>query len=179
MKIFVNDKVYVQKNDLAYLMRGAEDISIPISIINKVFGDIFIVTDENRYEFIEFSSSEEISFFRKCDWMIDYNFFDSMTEQEIIECYNQINNERNKIANSFNALSEQEREEKYVQVSTKIELLEFKMLSARDILWHRQGKLKFDLPIETDVKCLTSNNQELEKKENAIQKILKRFRKNN
>ena len=57
MKIFVNDKVYVQKNDLAYLMRGAGDISIPISIINKVFGDIFIVTDENRYEFIEFSSS--------------------------------------------------------------------------------------------------------------------------
>ena len=56
MKIFANNKVYVQKNDLAYLMRGAEDVSIPSSIMDKVFGQILIVTDENRYEFIAFSS---------------------------------------------------------------------------------------------------------------------------
>ena len=79
---YSGDKVYVQKNDLAYFMRGAEGISVPASIIDKVFGQIFIVTDENRYEFVEFSSLEEIEFFKKCDWMVDYNLFDGMTEEE-------------------------------------------------------------------------------------------------
>ena len=39
MKVFANNKVYVQKNDLAYFMRGAEGVSIPSSIVEKVFGE--------------------------------------------------------------------------------------------------------------------------------------------
>ena len=177
MKIFVNNKVYVQKNDLAYLMRGAEGISIPSSIINKVFGKVFIVTDENRYEFVEFSSPEEIDFFKKCDWMVDYNLFDGMTENQIVEYGYQINAERNKIATSFNELSEGEREKQYIQVSTKIELLEFKMWSVRDILWHKQGHLKFLLPNETDIDYLVSDDKEIKKNENVVQKVLSRFKK--
>ena len=177
MKLFANNKVYVQKNDLAYFMRGAEGVSIPSSIINKVFGQIFIVTDDNRYDFVEFSSPEEIEFFKKCDWMVDYNLFDGMTEEEIMEYGCQINTERNKIATSFNELSEAEREKQYMQVSTKIELLEFKMLSVRDILWHKQGYLKFPLPIGTNIDNLTSNGNKFEKKENVVQRVLRRFKK--
>jgi len=177
MKLFVNNKVYVQKNDLAYFMRGTEGISIPSSIINKVFGQVFIVTDENRYEFVEFSSPEEIDFFKKCDWMVDYNLFDGMTEEEIVEYGCQINAERNKIATSFNELSEEEREKQYIQVSAKIELLEFKMWSVRDILWHKQGHLKFSLPIATNMNYLTSDSNIIEKKENVVKRVLRRFKK--
>lgn len=150
-------------------MRATEGISIPSSIIDKVFGQVFIVTDENRYEFIEFSSPEEIDFFKKCDWMVDYNTFDDMTEEEIVEYACQINEERNKTATSFNELSEEEREKQYIQVSTKIELLEFKMWSVRDILWHKQGHLKFPLPI------VTTNI--IKRKENIVKKVLKRLKK--
>ena len=177
MKVFANNKVYIQKNDLAYFMRGAEGVSVPSSIIDKVFGQVFIVTDENRYEFVEFSSPEEIEFFKKCDWMVDYNLFDSMTEEEIIEYGCQINAERNKIATSFNELSEEEREKQYIQESTKIELLEFKMWSVRDVLWHKQGHLKFPLPIGTNIDYLTSNGNKIEKKENIVQKVIRRFKK--
>ena len=177
MKLFVNNKAYVQKNDLAYLMRGAEGISIPSSIVDQVFGQVFIVTDENRYEFVEFSSPKEIDFFKKCDWMVDYNFFDGMTEEQIVEYGYQINSERNKIATSFNKLSEGEREKQYIQVSTKIELLEFKMWSVRDILWHKQGHLKFPLPNGTNIDCLVSNDNEIAKKENVVQRVLRRFKK--
>ena len=177
MKIFTNNKAYIQKKDLAYFMRGAEGILVPASIIDKVFGQVFIVTDENRYEFVEFSSPEEIEFFKKCDWMVDYNLFDSMTEEEIIEYGYQINAERNKIATSFNELSEEEREKQYMQESTKIELLEFKMWSVRDVLWHKQGHLKFPLPIGTNIDYLTSNGNKIEKKENIVQKVLRRFKK--
>ena len=177
MKIFANNKVYVQKNDLAYFMRGAEGISIPSSIINKVFSKVFIVTNENRYEFIEFSSREEIEFFKNCDWMVDYNLFDGMTEEEIVEYGCQVNEERNKIATSFNELSEEEREKQYIQVSTKIELLEFKMWSVRDILWHKQGHLKFSLPNGTNIDNLVSNDAEPEKQENVIKRVLRKFKK--
>jgi len=177
MKLFVNNKVYVQKNDLAYFMRGTEGISIPSSIINKVFGQVFIVTDENRYEFVEFSSPEEIDFFKKCDWIVDYNLFDGMTENQIVEYGCQINTERNKIATSFNELPEEERERQYIQASTKIELLEFKMWSVRDILWHKQGHLKFTLPNGTNIDYLISNDNEIAKKENVVQRVLRRIKK--
>lgn len=179
MKIFANNKAYIQKNDLAYFMKGFEGVTVPSSIIDKIFGNVFIVTDKNRYEFVEFSSLEEINFFKKCDWMIDYNLFDGMTEDEIIDYGCQINTEKNKIIASFNELSEKEKEKQYTQVSTKIELLEFKMWSVRDVLWHKQGHLKFPLPNGTNIDYLVSNNDEIPKKESVIQKVLKRFKKRN
>ena len=177
MKIFANNKVYVQKNDLAYFMRGAEGILIPSSIIDKVFGQVFIVTDENRYEFVEFSSLEEIEFFKKCDWIVDYNLFDGMTEEQIVEYGCQINDERIKIATSFNELSEKEKEKQYVKVSTKLELLEFKMWSVRDVLWHKQGHLKFPLPNGINIDYLVSNDKKIAKKENVVQSVLRRIKK--
>ena len=120
MKIFANNKAYVQNNDLAYLMRGAEGISIPASIFNKVFGKVFIVTDENRYDFIEFSEPAEIEFFKECDWMVDYNAFDNMTEEEIIQIVCKINEERNKIAQAFNELKQQERKKQYQKITIRM-----------------------------------------------------------
>ena len=177
MKVFANNKVYVQKNDLAYFMRGAEGVSIPSSIVEKVFGQIFIVTDENRYEFIEFSSPKEIEFFRNCDWMIDYNMFDEMTEEEIVNYGCQINTERNNVAAAFNALDDKEKAKQYTQTLTKIQLLEFKMASVRDVLWHKQGHLKFDLPKGIDLKTQTQNQEQTTKKETAFQKILRKYKK--
>lgn len=194
MKIFANNKAYVQNNDLAYLMRGAEGISIPASIFNKVFGKVFIVTDENRYDFVEFTEPAEIEFFKECDWMVDYNAFDNMTEEEIIQIGCKINEERNKIAQAFNELKQKEKEKQYHKVSTQIELLEFKMMSVRDVLWHKQGHLKFPLPkgieangintqspveptSETTIEEVTQPEQEPKKKESAFQKVLSRFRR--
>ena len=109
--------------------------------------------------------------------MVDYNLFDGMTEEQIVEYGCQINAERNKIATSFNELSEVEKEKQYIQVSTKIELLEFKMWSVRDILWHKQGHLKFPLPNGTNIDYLISNDNEIRKKENVVQRVLRRIKK--
>lgn len=146
-------------------MRGAGGVAIPSSIIDKVFGQVFIVTDENRYEFVEFSSPKEIEIFKKCDWIVDYNLFDGKTEEEIVEYGCQINAERNKIATSFNELSETEREKQYMQVSTEIELLEFKIWSTRDILWHKKGHLKKG----TNINNLISKEESIEKKKMSFE----------
>ena len=156
MKIFANNKVYVQNNDLSYLLHNAKEI--PASIFEKVFTGIFIVTDKNRYEFIEFSKPEEIEFFKKSEWIVDYNSLDGMNEEQIIEYGQQINKKRNQIAESFNKLSKNEREKQYDEITSQIDLLEFQMLSVRDILWHKQGNLEFSLPEGTNASYLKKGN---------------------
>ena len=43
MKIITRDKAYVQLNDLAVLMKFNEGKSIPSSIINDIFSEVFIL----------------------------------------------------------------------------------------------------------------------------------------
>lgn len=169
MKIFANNKVYIQKNDLIYLLRSANNSLVPSSIIDNVFGQIFIVTDSNRYEFVEFYLPEEVEFFNSCDWIVNYNDFDYMSEEEIVDYGCKINEQRNKIAQAYNDLPEEEKKVKYEEVSTQIELLEYKMWSVRDVLWYKQRNLKFDLPEGTNVIPF--------KKKNGIKKVLSIFKK--
>ena len=74
MKIFNVEngvkKVYVQMNDIMMLTHS--DISIPASIIEKVFSDVVIVNDSNRMNFVEFTQPNEVEYFDYLDWIIDY-----------------------------------------------------------------------------------------------------------
>lgn len=144
MKIITEDKAYVQLNDLQYLMRSGK--AIPASIIESVFGEVFIVTDSNRFEFKEFTKKEEIEFFANLDYSVDYAKLASMSEEEIMDYGMSIAEEKNKFAEKFNAMSEEERQEKYEEAVDVAELLDFKMLSVRDILWFKQGHIKMTLP---------------------------------
>lgn len=170
MKVFTDNKVYVQNNDLQYLLSNCDGLPIPSSIINKVFGDVFIVTDSNRYEFVEFSNHEDVEFFRSCDWIIDYHDFDKMTEKEIINYASQINDKRNELAEKFNNLPEKEQKKIYEQVSSEVMMLDYKIYSIRDLVWHRQGHLKFSIP---------AGNAEVVQSENSFFKRLsKKLKKN-
>ena len=170
MKVFNDDKVYVQNNDLQYLLRACEGSSIPSSIFNKVFGDIYIVTNDNRYEFVEFSNPEDIEFFKNCDWIINYHDFDEMTEEEIVSYGSQINDKRNELAGKFNNLSEKEKEKQYEKVSSEIMMLDYKIYSIRDLLWHRQGHLKFSIP--------SSNTEVIQSENGFFKRLSRKFKKN-
>ena len=170
MKIITNDKVYVQKGDLAFLTHT--DLPIPASIFMKVFGDgIVIIDNGNRFEFVKFENVDEIEFFRKLDWIIEYNSVKDLSEDEIIELGKSIAEEKNNIAKKYNAMSLEERKKNSYLVD-ECEMLEFKMFSLRDTLWFMQGQLKFVLP--EGIENLKSFEN---KKEKGLRKILSRFRK--
>ena len=194
MKVFANGKVYVQNNDLQYLLRVCDSISIsssitnkvfgdgisiPLSIINKIFGDFFIVTDGNRYKFVEFSNPEDVEFFRNCDWIIDYHAFDGRAEEEIINFGIQINDNRNKLVEEFNNLPEKEQEKQYEQVSSEVMMLDHKINSIIDLVWYRQGHLMFTVPTEIEVEHTVSEANELPSKENIFQRVLKQIKELN
>lgn len=144
MKIITNNAVYVQKNDIEYL--NQTDLVIPASIYMKVFDKgSFTIGDSNKYEFVKFETPEEIEFFKGIDWMIDYNEVKDLSEEETIVIGQSIAEEKNNIAQRFNSMTPEERENNMSMIF-QCELLDFKMYSLRDVLWFKQGHIKMELP---------------------------------
>ena len=165
MKIITDNCVYVQMNDIMFL--NQTDLSIPVSIFLKVFNDdVVIIDDRNRYDFVKFDDALEIEFFRNLDFIVDYNSVKDLSEEEIIDMGQKVANKKNSIAKTYNAMTSSIREEN-IHLVYECERLDYKMYSLRDILWFRQGRLKFNLPSEIIG----------EKKEKGIKKLLRKIKK--
>lgn len=146
MKIITNDAAYVQKNDIAYL--NQTDLDIPASIYLKACETgTFIVDDSNRYELIRFNKSDEIQFFKNQDWILDYNQVKDKTEDELIEYCERIITQYNELAETFNALSEQEQMQN-TELDMQCDLLAFKLFSLQEFIFYRKGLLEMQLPSE-------------------------------
>lgn len=155
MKVFKNDSVYVQNNDLAYL--NSTDLGIPASIYMKYIGNGKTITnDNNRYDFIKFDEDSEIEFFKGLDWIIDYNEVKDLSEDEIIKISESIGKEHEEIATSFNSMSRKEQQQ-HNDLITKCDFLEFKFYSIIDFLWFKQGHISMELPVEENVKIKKDN----------------------
>lgn len=168
MKIVTDNKVYVQKNDIAYL--NQTDLPIPASIFMKIFGHgVVIIDDSNRYEFVEFTQPEEIEFFKKLDWMIDYNEVKDLSEDELIELGKIMADKSNDIAKKYNAMPPDKRKQNQNLV-VEHELLVFKMHSLKDIIYFKRGDLKIKLPKEVSKSIMEISSdtpQSTERKSNT------------
>lgn len=186
MKIFKDNSVYVQKNDMVNL--NHTDIPIPASIFLKVFGQGITVIDEtNRYEFIEFNAPEEIKFFQEQDWIVDYNAIRDLTEEELMELGQSIAQDKNAKAKAFNKLPKKQRQQKYQSVVSSLELLDFKMYSISDMIMFKRGELEFPLPQGVQRPAIVVAEQTVEeqtpvivteeKQETGIKRLFKTLRK--
>ena len=72
-------KVYVQLNDIMMMMQFGS--LIPGEVMKKHFMNVFIVTDENRFEFSEFTDPHTVEFFEQCEWIPDFREFKDLTEE--------------------------------------------------------------------------------------------------
>ena len=144
MKIITDSACYVQRNDLGFL--NTTSYSIPASIFNKAFNNsCTIINDRNRYDFVKFDEESEIEFFRSLDWIVDYNDVKDLTDSEIYELTKVVRKEHEKIAHSYNDMSNEDKANNYCMV-IKCNLLEFKFYSLRDILWFKQGHIRMNFP---------------------------------
>lgn len=157
MKIFNEEngieKAYVQLNDIARLLDFGE--AIPVSIMKRFFYSIFIVNDDNRYTFEEFTEPNEIEFFKELDWVADYKKYRDMSEKEIMDQGYALGEEMNNVAKEHNDSVGKLTDEELVALELKHEALEHKMLSIRDILWIKQGHLNVPIPEVPDVDGFT------------------------
>lgn len=173
MKIFRNNKVYIQKNDIAYLTESDE--SIPNIIYNKLYRGqgIVIIDASNRYEFMEFTEPEAIDFFGKQDWIIDYDEVKDLTQSEIDELSNDIAAERDAIAIVYNGMSSEEKKKNHFLLKRREEL-KYKMMALRDFQLFKLGYLKMKLP-ENIASISSEKKIEPKNKKYMVKKIIKRF----
>ena len=147
MKIITPEKAYVQLNDIMMMMQYGG--IVPKEVMDKCFTKMFIVTDENRFEFVEFSDPHAVEFFEQCEWMADFREYKDLTEEEIIAKGQGIGELMNEIATQWNGMTQEEREANE-DVYTRHESLEFKMHSTAEILWTKQGHRIMPFPVVPD-----------------------------
>ena len=151
MKIILKDKVYIQLNDLSYLLKFMEGKPIPASVINSIFGEVFICTDDNRYEFREFKDEESMEFFSSLSYSVDYAELKDLSEQELMDKGIEVAKKINEVAHVFNSLDEDDRAH-HQELVNEYEMLEFQMNSIRDFLWYKQGHIKMNIPSDVEPK---------------------------
>ena len=142
MKIFniENDikKVYVQKKDLIMLI-FCTDLPIPISISID-----FLKEDINPMDFVEFTQPDEIDFFKKLDWIIDYKQIRNLSEEEIKEKKQEIIHEMIENATKFNSIP---ANKSYNQsIIQKQELLDYKIKHLSNVLSDIQNNKQLPIP---------------------------------
>lgn len=166
MRIVTEGKVYVQKNDLLNFVML--DLSIPNSIMIKFFceGDVFTITNNDRYDFIAFDEENDMEFFKKHDWIIDYNVVKDMSEQNLIVLYENLCNEGLALEQELKKMTEEELNNNQDLV-TKYHLLAYKTFSLKDFIWFKKGKIPMTLPEEIDYP------EGMENKKNPFPKKLK------
>ncbi len=160
MKILINGKIYVQKKDLDYIDMYDACIEgyIPKTIRDIVADDDFISSIQDQYDFVEFSSPKEIKFIKNCRYIADYDLLSKMDDGKLVEYMNQINMGRKRILKQYikqhkkvyeNYLHNDIYAKEFLVIRDlyyKIKLLEYKILSVRDYLWFKRGKLDLVLP---------------------------------
>lgn len=113
MKIFHNENertvVYVQMQDIMYISNETY-IPIPTSIFTKVFSGVTIVDDLNRFNFVRFDEDSVVKFFKDLDFIIDYDEYKSLTDEQIEQRFKNFINEHNNYVKKWNEMSEMDRE---------------------------------------------------------------------
>ena len=178
MKIFTKDAVYVQKNDVAYL--NTLDDPIPASVYEKIYTERFnIINNRNRYEFVKYTTDAEKDFFKKMDWMLDYDEVKDLNIEGLINLGVNLTDKLNEIGKQCNE-SQGEIQQKYIK---KYHTLQFKVYSIRDYIWYKKGKLEFNFPselgikpeIEEEIKEEVIEEQPVQEENQEKPKILKRI----
>lgn len=71
MKVFKDGKLYVNKKDLLILRKS--QYQIPDSVLDDMENSQVLMSFDDRDTYVEFSDEKDIDFFRKVDWIVDYN----------------------------------------------------------------------------------------------------------
>jgi len=178
MKVFTKEAVYVQRNDINLLRKFENDY---FNIYVKTFTDnINIIDDSNRYEFAKFSDSEDIEYFERIDWILDYKDVKSLNEKELIELGCRFSDELNELARIINNSSKSPEAAK--RLYDQYQRLQYKMYSLRDYIWFKKGMLDMTFPEGLEFQSKQNNKEEteepLQEKPKLFNKIFDRFKRN-
>lgn len=148
MKLFRNNIIYVQIKDIEFLK--SRNILLPESINKKV------LAEQDNSNYIEFKLEEEIDFFKKQYYIIDYDEFSLLSLEEIEEIAHKVGSKVADIINKFNTMSLKVRKDNIFMLDNFFKLKY--MHEAISTIWSEKYNNAL-LPVPKD------NNQSVIKKE--------------
>ena len=150
MKIITKNKIYVQLNDINFMMKILPFISLkcPKKLLEECFKKVYFVDEVNKYNFIEFDDEEIIDFFKKISFIVDYDKYKKMNYKEITECIENIGDELHNISDIYNGYSEIQKMVNYKKITALCKMKYHKLNSIRDIYKFKNNEIIFDLPIK-------------------------------
>lgn len=148
MKVFKNGKVYVQNEDLILILRSGE--LMPTSVLEKFYGNgPVIIVQDNMEDYVEFEETDQVEFFKRLDWIVDYDEVKNLSTEELEKLYDATKDEIVKIRNKYSDLSQ--NDDCYEKDSIRFELLGNKLYSLSKIQYFKARKLELALPNETGI----------------------------
>ena len=148
MKVFKNGKVYVQNEDLILILRSGE--LMPTSVLEKFYGNgPVIIVQDNMEDYVEFEEADQVEFFKRLDWIVDYDEVKNLSTEELEKLYDDTKDEMVKIRNKYSDLSQ--NDDCYEKDSIRYELLGNKLYSLSKIQYFKARKLELALPNETGI----------------------------
>ena len=148
MKVFKNGKVYVQNEDLILILRSGE--LMPTSVLEKFYGNgPVIIVQDNMEDYVEFEETDQVEFFKRLDWIVDYDEVKNLSTEELEKLYDATKDEMVKIRNKYSDLSQ--NDDCYEKDSIRFELLGNKLYSLSKIQYFKARKLELALPNETGI----------------------------
>lgn len=150
MKIIKEDAAYVQKIDLANLRDF--DGPMPTTVFMKLFSrEASIIEDSDAEEFVRFDSKNEVEFFKRADWILDYDFYNAKDADELYSFAEEMIEEINNLTIEYNELSGEEQCKNGMMIK-RMNLLIYEIQSLEILIMKKQEnkEVKFSelLPIK-------------------------------
>lgn len=142
MKIFKDENVYVQIRDLGFIS------AIYGQRKKQLFRDEFIMNEQNHLQFVSFSDPEIISYFKNCDWIINYDDFKTKTIEELYQYEQELDKKRNLVMKNYR--KNLEKEESILRYNQ----IEFEKRTIEILIQYQLGNLELAIPNQKSKKKL-------------------------
>lgn len=172
MKIFKNDILYIQKNDVVNLFSLNLKLNpkMPILLFKRTIGEntVTVIDGSDCFDFYTIDDKNTLDFLLNFDYIINYEDVKDLTEEEIKELGKPIIDQMNCLVAKLNDDSTLSYEK--AELSNNYAMLKMKLYDLRNFLWFKQGHIKMNLPKDVeypkDMKTI---------EENRLKKLIKRF----
>ena len=148
MKIFHKEEgkevVYVNLKDITYLYDKIE-IKMPNSIFRKVTPQVIVKKEKNQFLFVRFDKKEEVEFFKKYDFIVDYANYKNLTIEEIIKKWAKTLELAENLTKIWNEIPLKKRK-KNGCILKEIEDLEYKADWIKEIYLLKKEESNFKIP---------------------------------
>lgn len=169
MKIYMNNKLYISKKDIFYLV--THETNIPKNIENEIIiannnNTSFIIDENNKDDFMVLTSDEAKDYFRKIDYILNLGSYKNYDTEYLYQLLVVASKHRIALLDTFCKYDEQQKVAN-MGIRKKIDDLNQFLIGLNDLIEIKENKSRIILPIKE------RKNYYQEKEEKAKEFLIK------